>query len=301
MKGNIREYARVGLVHHMLYQKEIFTPKEHLRTFSEMLDRDDIETVDCCLPYDEEDRKLFRAEIARCNKEVVYAMHLIPAKKLSPSSMDPLEQPIVRLVMDDQVKAAGMIGSTGFIFVSGPDTPENREGPRLAFMDFCRWFCGRLAGYGIWGLLEPFDRTIDKKYLYGPVDECIELIKRLRPEVNNLAIELDIAHLPLMGEKIDEAIFKAGKDIRRVHIGNCVLKDKNNKFYGDKHPPIGIEGGEIDVEQTALALSSLYSTGYLDKNNRGALLMEMQPYPGMTVEETIRYSFDKLNKAWEIA
>jgi len=300
MRGDIREYAKIGLVHHLLYLNDLDSPKDHLETFKKIIERNDIETLDCCLPYEDKDRRLFKELVMQYDKEVVYAMHLIPARKLSPSSTDNLDKPILKIIMEDQAKAADMVGATGFIFVSGPDVPNERDASRLAFMDFCRWFCGRLDSRGIWGLLEPFDMTVDKKYLYGPIDECVELIERLRPEVSNLAIELDIAHLPLMGEKIDEAIFKAKGYIRRVHIGNCVLKDKNNRFYGDKHPPVGIEGGEIDTEQIALALSAFLKTGYISRKNRGALIMEMQPYPGMTVEETIDYSFDKLNEAWKI-
>jgi Sugar phosphate isomerases/epimerases len=158
-----------------------------------------------------------------------------------------------------------------------------------------------LKPYGITALLEPFDREIDKKFLYGPVSECLELLNSLGPEADNIGIELDIAHLPLMGERIDHAIRACGKFLKRVHLGNCILKNKSNPLYGDCHPPIGIEDGEIDVDELALALEELLRIKYLDKDGRGSLVMEMIPYPGLSVESTIQYSMEKLNTAWKMA
>ena len=39
---------------------------------------------------------------------------------------------------------------------------------------------------------------------------------------------------------------------------------------------------------------------YLNKENRGALVLEMQPFPGLSVEETITDNMERLFKAWEI-
>lgn len=300
MNGAIRDYARIGLVHHLLYPQTMNVPDRHVETLLGMLRWDTIETIDCCLPFEPHHRETVRDAAARSGKEIVYAMHLVPAAKLAPAATAHVEQALVRYVMTDQIAAASMLGASGFVFVSGADTPGNREPGRQAFRDFCEWFGRELGRHGIDGLLEPFDRTVDKKYLYGPTSECMALLDSLSPEAANIGIELDIAHLPLMGENIDEAIRTVAGKLKRVHVGNCVLKDKQHPFYGDKHPPVGIEGGEIDADEMALALSTLLEVGYLDKASRGALVMEMQPYPGLTAEETVRYSFDKLDQAWRM-
>lgn len=301
MKEDIRDYARIGLVHHLLYPKCTEDPDDHVRTLEEFVRRDDIETLDCCIPFGEDRRRRAIAAVKSSGKEVVYAMHLFPSRKISFGSTSPAEQGAIHLVVGDQVDMAAAVGATGYVFASGADVPEGeRPAAREAFADFCRWFCAKLKPHGITALLEPFDRTIDKKFLYGPTTECAQLVRSLEPEVDNLGIELDVAHLPLMGESFEGAIKTTAPYLRRVHLGNCVLKDKSHPLYGDQHPPMGIEGGEIDVPELAEILSLLLGAGYLNKDARGALVLEMQPFPGSTPDETVADSFARLGKAWEM-
>jgi sugar phosphate isomerase/epimerase len=299
MKDDIRSYATLGLVHHLLYPECVNDPDLHTATLETFIHRDDMETFDCCLPYGSERRKRLADAIQNSIKEVVYTTHLFPLRKISLASTSPAEQGLSRVVLRDQIDVATEIGAVGFIFASGADVPEaERPAARLAFADFCRWFCGELKPHNLVALLEPFDRTFDKKYLYGPTSECVELIRSLRPEVDNLGIELDFAHLPLMGETFAEAVRTVGPYLHRAHLGNCVCRDPNHPFYGDKHPPIGIEGGEIDVPQLVEILRALLDSGYLNRGRRGALVLEMQPFPGKTPDETVADAMARLRAAW---
>lgn len=300
MKENIRNYARIGLVHHMLYPECTKDPDYHVETLLEFIQRKDIETFDCCIPYGEKRRKRLIDSVKNSGKEVVYALHLFPLREVSLSSLCPQEQKRSRSIIKDQINIAAAIGATGFVFASGADLPDNRDKARKCFADFCKWFCMELKPHGIDALLEPFDRTIDKKFLYGPIDECVELLDSLSNEVNNIGVELDFAHLPLMGEDFEYSTIKTIPHLKRVHLGNCVLKDKNSPLYGDKHPPIGIEGGEIDIPELTVILRSLLKTGYLNKNRRGALIFEITPFPNKSVEYTINDNFERLEKAWEM-
>lgn len=299
MKEDIRKYAKLGLVHQMLYPECTKDPDCHVETLLEFINRKDIETFDCCIPYGEERREKVIDRIRNCGKEVVYSLHLFPNRKISLASLDPQEQGLTRIVIKDQINIAAAIGATGFVFVSGADVPEDRGEAKKCFADFCKWFCSELKPYAIDALLEPFDRTIDKKFLLGPIDECVELLDSLSGEVNNIGFELDFAHLPQMGDDFKYSIFKTAPYLKRVHLGNCVLKDKNSPLYGDKHPPIGMEGGEIDIPELTVILEGLLKAGYLDKDSRGALVLEMTPFPGKSVEYTINDSFERLEKAWE--
>jgi sugar phosphate isomerase/epimerase len=301
LKDSIREYARIGLVHHMLYPKCTMDADDHMRTILEFVKRNDIETLDCCIPYGEERRKVVIPAVRDCGKEVVYAFHLFPLRKISLGSVNPGEQGLTRLAVDDQVKVAAAVNATGFVFASGSDVPdEERPAAREAFRDFCRYFAGVLKPHGMDALLEPFDRTFDVKFLYGPSEECVELIDSLLPQVDNFGIELDMAHVPLMGETFEHAIRVCSKHLRRVHLGNCVMRDTTNPWYGDKHPPMGFEGGEIDVPQLVGILECLLDVGYLSKENRGALVIEMRPFPDRTPEETAEDNLRRLDKAWEM-
>lgn len=103
-----------------------------------------------------------------------------------------------------------------------------------------------------------------------------------------------------MRENFASAINATGPWLKRIHLGNCVLKDKSHPCYGDTHPPAGYLGGEIDIPEMTEILRSLLDVGFLDKENRGNLLIEMTPWPGKTVEETITDGFDRLEKAWKL-
>ncbi len=299
MKEDIREYARIGLVHHLLHPGCAGDADEHARTLAAFVRRDDIETFDCCLPYGHDRRRRLIPVVRDCGKtDVAYALFLFPSRKISLGSLSPAEQGLARLAVSDQIELAAAIGAAGFVFSSGADVPEARPAAREAFADFCRWFCGELKAPGITALLEPFDTDVDKKCLYGPTERCVELIESLRPEVDNLKIELDMAHLPLMGETFDHAVRTAAPHLGRVHLGNCVLADPSHPLYGDKHPPLGLPGGEHDVPELTAFLRLLLEAGYLKRGRRRSLVLEISPFPGKSVDETVADNLARLARAW---
>lgn len=300
MKDDIREYARLGLVHHMLFPECMMDPDDHVRTLKEFLTRDDIETLDFCLPYGEKRRDQLIPLIRDCGKEdIAFATHLFPLSKSGFGTPIPAEQAQARMIAADMIESAAAAGATGFIFASGkPSARDATPDHYSAFADFCRWLCGKLKPYGVTALLEPFDTIVDKKYLYGSTEQCMKLIESLCPEVDNLGIELDMGHLPLMGESFSSAIRTVTPNLKRVHLGNCVLRDKSHPFFGDTHPPIGFPPGEIDVPEVTEILRTLIETGFLDRQNRGSMLIEMTPWPGKSVEETVKDSFGRLENAW---
>lgn len=78
-----------------------------------------------------------------------------------------------------------------------------------------------------------------------------------------------------------------------------MLSNKDNSLYRDKHSPIGIEEGKIDILELTVILKGLLKIGYLNKDKRGALVLEITPFPGKSVEYIINDSSERLEKAWE--
>jgi sugar phosphate isomerase/epimerase len=299
MNRDIREYAKLGLVHHMLYPDSGESEYDHTQTLLEFVKRTDIETLDCCLPYNQDYRQQLIPAIRECDKTVCFAIHFYPLRKLPLAAGTPAERAQVWMIIDEMIEQAAAIGAEGFIFGAGTPsfydaTPEDF----MAFDDFCDELCAKLKPHNITAMLEPFDTNIDKKFLYGPIDECVRLAERINKKHDNLGFELDMAHLPLMNEDFATAIERSAQYLKRVHLGNCVLKDKANPRWGDTHPPIGFDGGEIDVPEIKTILRSLLDCGFLNKENRGDLLVEMTPFPGKSVDFTIEDNFKRLEKAW---
>jgi len=300
MNEDIRLYSRIGLVHHMLYPACMEDPDDHVHTLEAFVQRDDIETFDCCLPYGEERRRALIPAIRQSGKQAItFATHLFPLRKFPFSSDLPHEQAQIRMIVADMVDQAVDIGATGFIFASGGPAPTEATAAHYdAFADFSLWLCQELETYGITAMLEPFDTTVDKKYLYGPTRACVELVESLQPTVSNLGIELDVAHVPLMGESFDQAIRTVAPYLQRVHLGNCILRDPSHPQYGDTHPPVGFPGGEVDTPELTQILRCLLDVGYLSKERRGDLVLEMTPWLGWTVDQTVADSMDRLAAAW---
>jgi sugar phosphate isomerase/epimerase len=300
IRSDLARFARIGLVHHMLYAKCVEDPDYHVRTLEAFVQRADIETFDCCLPYGPARQEHLAAAIRASGKEhVVFATHLFPLRKLSFATTSPSEQAQARILAADLVRQAASIGATGFIFASGgPPFAEAEAAHHRAFFEFCRWLCAELAPHGIEALLEPFDFNFDKKFIYGPLDRNLELVSRLRREFPNIGIELDVAHLPLMREDLRSSIHRAAPFLRRVHLGNCVMRDRTDPFYGDKHPPIGYPGGEIDVPELVQVLGALREVGYLNPEDRGDLLVELNPFPGLSEDASVADNLARLERAW---
>lgn len=301
MKEPINNYTHLGIAHFMLYPETLDDIDMHTDSMLSFIERQDIDTFDCCLPYSFKHQKILAKKIRKCGKsEICFVPHLFPFRKLSPSSFLPYEQAQVRLLVKDLINQAVLIDAKYFIFVSGePALSDAKEENYNAFRDFCRWFCGELDNYGITALLEPFDYDVDKKFLYGPTKACIDLVESLKPDVNNLAIELDCAHVPLMGETFEQAIKTVGPYLKRVHLGNCVIKDRESPYYGDKHPPIGFEGGEIDVAQLIQIFRMLLKVGFLNLERTGSLILETTNWPEKSKDKTIAEGIECIHRAWE--
>ncbi len=300
MKDDIREYARLGLVHHMLYPECAEAGEIHVRTLLEFSRRNDIETFDCCTPYGEEFRKQLVSALRECGKTICYALHFYPLRLLPLAARLPAQRAQRDMLLDDLIGEAAAIGAKGLIFGAG--TPSYYQATRedfAAFEEFCDGLCAKLAPHGITAMLEPFDMDIDKKFLYGPIDDCVRLAETISSRHANFGFELDMAHLPLMREDFASSIRRTAPWLKRVHLGNCVLKDRNDPRWGDTHPPMGYPGGEIDVPELVGILRGLLEVGFLDKGNRGDLLVEMTVFPGKSVEETVRDNFGRLEEAWK--
>ena len=77
MKTNLKSYAKIGLNHHLLFPDCVHNPKLHLRTLPRVLDRDDIEVVDLCVPYGKDYREKAIDMIRKSNKTIISIVPVI--------------------------------------------------------------------------------------------------------------------------------------------------------------------------------------------------------------------------------
>ena len=88
---------------------------------------------------------------------------------------------------------------------------------------------------------------------------------------------MDLSHLPLLRETVEQAILPVKDYIVHAHIGNAVVKDPALPAYGDAHPRFGFPNSENDVEQLVSFLRVLKEIGFLTAKNPPIVSFEVKP------------------------
>ena len=196
-----------------------------------------------------------------------------------------------------EIEYAMAVGSKKIVFASGSDLPEDRVKAKERLGELIVTVARQLPRDVVLAL-EPTDRDVDKHFLLGPLDETVDFIKKVRRYVPSLGLLLDQCHVPLMHETLESAIDKVEDTLVHIHLGNCMIKDKNDPFYGDKHIPWGYPGAEYGEDEGVAFLGMLKKIGYFDK--KGATVsFEMRPYVGMSAEESLARFVEAWNRAKE--
>lgn len=299
MPSPIRDVAKIGFAHHMLYPAVTRDAGLLCKTLLDFCQWPGLETLDCCLPYEQPYLDQLIPALRRCGKSICFACHYYPLRTLPLAARSAAQHAQCWWIMDRLIEQAAAIGAEYFLLGAGkPAFPDACPEDFQAFDAFCHELCAKLQPHGITALLEPFDYSIDKCFLYGPIDDCIRLADRILKHHDNFGFCLDMAHLPLMQEDVANAIRRSAPYTRRVHLGNCVLRDKQHPAYGDMHPPMGLPGGEIDVPELTLILRELVRSGYLSTSRRRELVLEITPFPELSPEASAADNLARLDQAW---
>jgi sugar phosphate isomerase/epimerase len=301
MQAPLTDYARLGLTHHSLFPAK-HDPALHLGTLPRVLGRHDIEVVDLTIPYGREYRAKAVDLVRSAGKTTIYNGYLMPTPLIPLGTLSPTERAQLLLLARDQVDVACEIGCAYFMQSVGADPGSDLRSRAfdalaeyIAELDAHMKLKSRMAF-----LIELMDRGTHKKSLCGPTAEVVDFVVRTRKQVPDLGVVLDINHLVLMGEPFRDAFLCCRDYLKHIHLGNCILRDRSHPLWGGSHPPIGIEGGEIDVPQLADLFRLLLDIGYLDRDRRGTMSLEIVPFPGRSPEETIDDNMKRLHEAWRV-
>jgi hypothetical protein len=89
---------------------------------------------------------------------------------------------------------------------------------------------------------------------------------------------VDLSHIPLIHETIEESILPVKDYIVHAHIGNCVVKSPEMAAYGDVHPRFGFPNGENDVDEVVEYLKVLLDIGFLNTQTPPVVSFEIKPF-----------------------
>ncbi len=288
---------KYGFVHHMLYPAYARDPRTHADTVLALARREDIGCMDFCLPMDAAQRQRAIEGLSGTGKQLTYVNHLFPARKISLGTADAAEQHIVRVFLQREVEAAAACGASQFLFVSGIDVPEDHAGALERFGEVTAWLCGLLAERGMTGIIEPLDTGIDKRFLLGSTADSCAFVERLG--LPNLALEVDMGHIPCLFEEFESSYRRARGCLGRVHLSSCVLQDPLDPMFGDRHPSFFHPAGHLHQGDLARVLRVLREIGYFAPDDSRRMLFEVNPLPGEDTESCIAAHLRLLRDAWQ--
>lgn len=296
---------KVGIVHPMAFPN-CKTDEEVESSIRRIAEDDFFGAIEISHIENESLRKKVGEMLRTAHMDVIFAgQPPLLTGRLSLCSLDEEERRKAIGVCKKHIDEAYEVGATILAVESGKDVGEALRGKArenlIASLEELCAYAQEKGGENIVAIsLENFDREIDKKSLIGPSEEAGAVAGRIKEKYSNFGLTIDLSHIPLLGEKIHEALIAVSDYLIHVHIGNCIL-DKAHPFYGDNHPPFGEKGGAVDVEEVRSFLEALVYIGYFRRSvptRLPVVSFEVKPLPGQSSEIVIANAKRVFAEAW---
>lgn len=304
-------YMHVGIVHFMLWPQVQGGTGPILETAAQLAQDSFFNVLEVTRVEDPETRRKLRELMEAAHVELGFGAQ--PGLLRNRLNLADLDEDGRRRAVDEVKGAIDQAYELDCRLLAFMDGPQSYPGPEQvgaatdqlvrSIVELCRYASDRGREYELALSLETFDRDVEKKSLIGPTRDAVELARRVREQVSNFGLTLDLSHLPLLGEAPEEALTLARDFIIHAHAGNCAMRDRSHPAYGDQHPRFGVPGGENDVAELAAYLRALLKIGYFDKplpTKRPVLTFEVKPMPGESAEVIIANTKRTFIEAWAL-
>lgn len=297
---NRKDCVILGINHQFIYLQAIQDSSFHSTSLASLSQDDRFDALDCWIwagePWRSEEIRL----LSNSNKVINYNIGDRAGEKVSCfASLIAAEQQYAWDTFRREADMAIAVGAKKIIIGSGPDNTQDRPAAVAAFGDFIRKACAYLP-QGVILNIEPTDRDLDKHFLLGPLAESTDFVMKLRAQgTANLAILLDMGHIPLLREEISTAINKVAACLGHIHLGNCIVSNRQHPLFGDRHVAWGEQDGVYQESDVALFLSNLLKTGYLKEGIRQTITFEMRPFSGQSATDSMSRFIEVFDWAWE--
>jgi sugar phosphate isomerase/epimerase len=241
-------------------------------------------------------------------RTIYLAPFVVYQKKLDPNSLEDAERQKALTVLKDFVSKAYFLNAEKLLICSGPDPgPSYRKEAKKQFIkslkELLEYVHTMKRDYLLELILENYDRELQMKRLFGPTDETVEMIMKVKESYGNINLAFDQSHIRQLSENHKESLLLVKDCLGHVHLANCLLNDKSHPQWGDGHPAFNMEGGEFGTHDIAHMFEYLFEIGYLRKESSGRLptiSLEVKPLPEGNRYEAFRETCDTFLEAWKI-
>ena len=300
MNDSLYKYMKPGLVHFMAFPSTIKGEGPIVETIKKLALDEYFTAIEITTIKDDEERKQVRKMLETSHMTVAYGAQprlLTTGLNINDLNEEGRQKALTNLKAG--VDEAYELGATGFAFLSGKYEERTKEASYQVLVKSTKEICAYVKARGNMKVaLEVFDYDVDKKSLIGPASLALRYAKEIREEHAHFGLMVDLSHIPLIHETIEESLLPVKDYIIHAHIGNCVVKSPELPAYGDVHPRFGFPNGENDVDQVVDYLRVLLDIGFLNTANPPIVSFEIKPFGDEDADIVIANAKRTLNEAW---
>ena len=291
---------RVGLVHFMAFPATIKGEGPVYETIRKIAVDDYFSAIEITTIKDPETRLAVKKMLETSHMTVAYGAQ--PRLLTTGMNINSLVEEERQKALDNLMQGideAYEIGASSFAFLSGNYEENKKEEAFQALVKSTNEICVYAKSKGDMKIaLEVFDYDVDKRSLIGPADLALRYAKEIRKAHDHFGLMVDLSHIPLIHETIEESLLPVKDYIVHAHIGNCVVKSPDMPAYGDVHPRFGFPNGENDVDEVVEYLKVLLDIGFLNTQTPPVVSFEIKPFGDEDADVVIANAKRVLNLAW---
>ncbi len=291
---------KVGLVHFMAYPTTIKGEGPVVETIRKIILDDYFSAIEITTVKDPLEREAVKNMLVSSHMTVAYGAQprlLTTGLNINDLNEEGRLQALNNLKQG--IDEAYEIGASSFAFLSGKYEESSKEESFQALVKSTKEVCAYAASKGSMKIaLEVFDYDVDKRSLIGPANLALRYAREVRQEYANFGLMVDLSHIPLIHETIEESLLPVKDYIVHAHIGNCVVKNSDMPAYGDVHPRFGFPNGENDVAEVVDYLRVLLDIGFLNTEKPPVVSFEVRPFGDEDPDIVIANAKRTLNEAW---
>lgn len=302
------QYMNVGTLHFMSFPDVGKGEGPVTETLEKILQDDFFTAVEITHIKDDNVREQVKKMLETSHVISSYVTHpMLLSNKLDINSLNEEHRKKAVAVVKQGIEEAAYLGATGVSVLSGPHPGKALEQEGLQkLLESLEEFCDYSQKYNLAFEMETFDFDVDKKCLIGKSDLAVTVAQKIRLKYPSFGLILDLSHIPLQYEPTKTAIKNCARYTTHLHIGNCILKDRNHPAYGDQHPRFGVNGGENDVDQLQEFFETLFEEGVLKKDTtvkvgeKPLISFEVKPMAGENPCLVLANSKRVFKQAWAL-
>ena len=302
MEQSMRRFMKVGIILHVSYPQLGGGDGPILECLERICGDDYFEAVEVARMKDPQVRKQAAEMIRMAHMVSAYGgQSRTLSAGLNINDLDETRRAMAVDTLKEGIDEAYEMGCAGFSFLFGRYEEERKEQAFEQLLKSTRELCRHAEKKGQMPVCcEVFDYDIDKKALIGPAVLAARYAGEIRKEHGNFGLLVDLSHIPMVHETIEESILPVKDYIIHAHMGNTVIKSPDCEAYGDNHPRFGFPNSENDVEELAHYLRTLKEIGFLGEKDRPVVSFEVKPWKDEPPEVVIANAKRTLNLAWEL-